>query len=171
MQVALFQWARLQECVRPALGLLHAIPNGGARPAIVGKDGRRFSVSAARMKAEGVKAGVPDVCLPVGRLVAGDWWLVTGGKAAPAAGGMNQRPAASGQRPASFTALYLELKAGKNHCSTEQWRWIYGLREAGAAAVVVRDEWTRARDLIWAFLDERSAEFERLYAHAMEGEG
>lgn len=36
---------------------LHAIPNGGYRD----------PVTAARMKAEGVKAGVPDVFLPVAR--------------------------------------------------------------------------------------------------------
>lgn len=41
------------ECLR----WLHAIPNGGARDA----------VTAARMKAEGVKAGVYDVFLPVPR--------------------------------------------------------------------------------------------------------
>lgn len=34
-----------------------AIPNGGARDA----------VTAGRLKAEGVKAGVPDVCCPVAR--------------------------------------------------------------------------------------------------------
>jgi hypothetical protein len=36
---------------------LHAIPNGGARD----------PVTAARMKAEGVKAGVPDLFLPIAR--------------------------------------------------------------------------------------------------------
>lgn len=56
-QVALMQWAALAECHRPMLGLLHAIPNGGQRhPAI-----------AAKLKREGVKRGVPDLCLPVAR--------------------------------------------------------------------------------------------------------
>jgi hypothetical protein len=64
MQVNLFRWAAAQECVLPRLKLLFAVPNGGARPAVM-KDGRRFSVAAARMKAEGVKRGVPDICLPV----------------------------------------------------------------------------------------------------------
>lgn len=40
-----------------ALRWLHAIPNGGARDPI----------TAARMKAEGVKRGVPDLFLPVAR--------------------------------------------------------------------------------------------------------
>lgn len=41
----------------PALRWLHAIPNGGYRD----------PVTAARMKAEGVKSGVADVFLPVAR--------------------------------------------------------------------------------------------------------
>lgn len=53
----MFEWAVYQECVWPELRLLHAIPNGG----------KRDKVTAARLKAEGVKPGVPDVCLPVPR--------------------------------------------------------------------------------------------------------
>jgi len=41
----------------PEAGLLFAIPNGGHR---------HISV-AAKLKAEGVRAGVPDLCLPVAR--------------------------------------------------------------------------------------------------------
>lgn len=41
----------------PDLELLHAIPNGG----------HRDKVTAAKLKAEGVKAGIPDVFLPVAR--------------------------------------------------------------------------------------------------------
>lgn len=52
-QVALFRWAALHEWHEPRLGLLYAIPNGGARhPAV-----------AAKLKAEGVKPGVPDIML------------------------------------------------------------------------------------------------------------
>lgn len=56
-QVALFDWARMQEGTRPELALLFAVPNGGKR------DAR----TAARLKREGVRAGVPDVWLPVPR--------------------------------------------------------------------------------------------------------
>lgn len=56
-QSALFQWARLQENQYPGLELLHAIPNGGHRHKSV----------AVKMQQEGVKAGVPDICLPVPR--------------------------------------------------------------------------------------------------------
>ncbi len=56
-QVALFRWADMQIGIIPELALLFAIPNGGDRhPAV-----------AAKMKAEGVKRGVPDICLPVAR--------------------------------------------------------------------------------------------------------
>lgn len=39
------------------LSLLYHIPNGGARS----------KGTAGRLKAEGVKSGVPDICLPVAR--------------------------------------------------------------------------------------------------------
>ncbi len=54
-QVALFEWAAWQVNlgVEP-LKWLFAIPNGGLRN----------KVTASKLKAEGVKAGVPDVMLP-----------------------------------------------------------------------------------------------------------
>ena len=56
-QQALFQWAAIAERQHPEIRLLHAIPNGG----------KRNKVTAAILKAEGVKSGVPDMCLPVAR--------------------------------------------------------------------------------------------------------
>lgn len=56
-QTCLFRWAALQSGAMPELQMLHAIPNGG----------KRSKAEAARMKAAGVKAGVPDMCLPVPR--------------------------------------------------------------------------------------------------------
>ena len=53
-QCALFAWADANVDRWPELALMFAIPNGGHRhPAV-----------AAQLKAEGVKAGVPDVFLP-----------------------------------------------------------------------------------------------------------
>ena len=57
LQKAFFQWAALQYRKYPDLSKMFAIPNGGARHIAV----------AAKLKAEGVKAGIPDVCLPVAR--------------------------------------------------------------------------------------------------------
>lgn len=54
-QKALMQWARLNQGRYPLLRLLFAIPNGG----------QRHKAVAAKLKAEGVKSGVPDLCLPV----------------------------------------------------------------------------------------------------------
>lgn len=56
-QRALFQWAGLAEQQYPELKLLHHIPNGG----------KRDVKTAANLKKEGVKAGVPDICLLVAR--------------------------------------------------------------------------------------------------------
>lgn len=53
-QVALFAWAALNVGKYPALAYMFAIPNGGLR------DVR----TAVNLKAEGVKAGVPDIFLP-----------------------------------------------------------------------------------------------------------
>ena len=52
-QATLFQWASLNEERIPALKNLFAIPNGG----------HRHKAVAAKMRAEGVKAGVPDAFL------------------------------------------------------------------------------------------------------------
>ena len=60
-QAAVFEWADLSAGRWPELRLLFHIPNGGLRN----------KVTAARMKVLGVKAGVPDLFLPVAR---GDWF-------------------------------------------------------------------------------------------------
>lgn len=59
-QVAVFVWAALNAPKYPELRMMFAIPNGGERNVIV----------AANLKAEGVRAHVPDICLPVAR---GNW--------------------------------------------------------------------------------------------------
>ena len=54
-QAALFCWAALNVNRFSQLRLMFAIPNGGLRD----------KVTASRMRAEGVKSGVPDIFLPV----------------------------------------------------------------------------------------------------------
>lgn len=56
-QVALMQWVRMAIAKHPELGLLYAIPNAA----------KRSPRLAAHMKAEGLRSGVPDLCLPVAR--------------------------------------------------------------------------------------------------------
>lgn len=53
IQTAIVQWAALHTRSEWRLSLLYAIPNGG----------KRNPVTARRLKDEGVKAGVPDLCL------------------------------------------------------------------------------------------------------------
>lgn len=53
-QATLFNWAKMQEKKYPELALMFHIPNGGLRS----------KTEAARFKRQGVKAGVPDICLP-----------------------------------------------------------------------------------------------------------
>ena len=54
-QQALFRWAELSLSKYPGLEMLYAIPNGGYRN----------KITAARLKREGVKAGVLDINLDV----------------------------------------------------------------------------------------------------------
>ena len=56
-QMMLMSWVTLMSSSRPELRLLFHIPNGGSR----------HKAEAGRFRAMGVKAGVPDLCLPVPR--------------------------------------------------------------------------------------------------------
>ncbi len=54
-QEALIAWCGWQQAKHPELKLLYHVPNGGSRNPL----------EAANLKRQGVKAGVPDLCLPV----------------------------------------------------------------------------------------------------------
>ena len=56
-QIALFHWAAFIRGTLPEVDLLYHIPNGGSR----------HKLEAANLKRQGVKAGVPNLCLPVAR--------------------------------------------------------------------------------------------------------
>lgn len=79
-QQLVFTVLGLNESRYPALRWIHAIPNGG----------QRHSAVAAKLKAEGVKAGISDICLPF--------------------------RSADGRYPGA----YIEMKAGKNKLTAEQ---------------------------------------------------
>jgi hypothetical protein len=88
-QQALFQWAKLNENIYPALKGMYHIPNAGKRSPVAGR----------KMVFEGLKKGVPDICLPY---------------------------AANG-----YSALYIELKVGKNKPTKAQNEYMEILRELG----------------------------------------
>ena len=54
-QQTLFRWAAMQSGKYPELALMFHIPN----------EGKRSWMTGGRMKAEGLKSGVPDIFLPV----------------------------------------------------------------------------------------------------------
>lgn len=56
-QAAVFEWAAWVAKRVPELALLYHVPNGGSRNV----------VEAVHLKQQGVKAGVPDIVLPVAR--------------------------------------------------------------------------------------------------------
>lgn len=54
----MISWCLWREHQAPALKNIYAIPNGG----------KRGKAAAGKMKAEGQRAGMPDLCLPVALL-------------------------------------------------------------------------------------------------------
>jgi hypothetical protein len=60
-QAAVVQWAALMASRYPALGMLFAVPNGA----------NKSPVARGMFRAEGLKRGVPDLILPVARVVNG----------------------------------------------------------------------------------------------------
>jgi len=95
-QVALFQWAEANEGTMPELRNLVAFPNGGYRP----------MATAAMLREEGVKAGLPDLAL----------FCQRGGKGA--------------------IFIELKRRDHSNHATDAQRDWIERLRAAGYMAVV-----------------------------------
>lgn len=117
-QAHLFQWAVWAEAEFPELKWMHHIPNGG----------KRSKSEAGRFRGMGVKAGVPDIFLPV-RMMRYDF-----GKGL------------------SYGGLYIELKRAEGgRVTKEQDAWILGLREQGYACEVCHG-WEAARAVIEAYL-------------------
>lgn len=65
VQAAFFELVHLEAKKQPELALCYAIPNGG----------NRAVHTAQRLRAEGVKPGVPDVHLPVPRGAYAGLWI------------------------------------------------------------------------------------------------
>lgn len=98
-QVAVMRWAKDMEVEWPELALLYAIPN------FAGRLGHATARHGARLKAEGRKRGVPDLCLPVPRGI---------------------------DHTSVYHGLYVELKRQRGGTvSPEQKQWHAALREQG----------------------------------------
>lgn len=125
MQSALFCWAALAD-VRlryPELAWMFAIPNGGSRNKIEG----------ARFKSGGVKAGVPDIMLPVKRHSYAGLFIELK------------------KDQAAYEAWRKLAEKGE----TEQKKWLDYLYHAGYSSVVCIG-WEQARDcIIWYMNGER----------------
>ncbi len=96
IQVAVFDVLRLNEAKYTSLKWIYAVPNGGSRhPAVAGK-----------LKAEGVKRGISDICIPF-----------------PSA------KFANAYEP--YFGAYIEMKAGKNKPTLEQKEFLEFAESAG----------------------------------------
>ncbi len=113
-QRALIEWAGYKSAEHPALAMLFHVPNGGHRRKRV----------AARMKALGTRAGVPDLCLPV----------------------MRERPGGG-----AYGCLWIEMKSSAGRLRKTQRQWRDALQKAGHAHAVCRS-WIEARDTLLAYL-------------------
>lgn len=94
-QVRVFDVLRFNEARCPELSFIYAIPNGG----------HRHPATAGKLKAEGVRKGVPDICIPI--------------------------PMRSGSRV--YCGAYIELKFGKNKLTFEQQQFLACMEKSGYA--------------------------------------
>jgi len=103
LQKAFFANNAIQQLGDPFLYLMHAIPNGGTRN----------KIEAGRLKAEGVKAGIPDVFWPVACKKITNQGFV------------------------EYHGLYIEFKTKKNTPSEDQRIMMLMLDEQGYKVVCV----------------------------------
>ena len=120
-QTALFMWIALNAQQYPKLTLAFAIPNGG----------QRHKATAAKLKATGVKKGVPDLLLPVARHGLHGLFIEL------------KRPASQGKR--------------KGATADEQDAWIAKLRGERYGACTCYG-WEQARDVLlqWIYTCEEN---------------
>jgi hypothetical protein len=113
-QTALFLWASIYQESIPGIEMMFAVPNGGYRLAKTAKD----------LKEEGVKAGVPDVWLPVCGIYEDKWVM----------------------------GLVIEMKYGRNNPTPEQVWWLDQLAKKGWRTVVCYSWRAAARAICEHFL-------------------
>jgi hypothetical protein len=132
-QKALFQWCALNIKQYPQLKWLYAVPNG-----FFSSSGQK-----AKMKAEGLKDGVPDICLP---------WPISK---------LKSKEVVKDERTYFniwYHGLYIELKIEKRRnqkdggCSKEQLEWLAYLEEVGYFVAVCYG-WQDAKNVIVRYLN------------------
>lgn len=119
-QTALFCWAAQHSLIIPELRLLFAIPNGGLRD----------KVTASRLKAEGVRSGVPDIFWPVAARMPSHVSIY-------------------------YHGLFIEMKAAKGRVSEAQTQWVKDLEGQGYACATVY-AYHFARDVILNYWEGKS---------------
>lgn len=103
-QRAFFAWLACMKKQYPQGQLAFAIPNGGLRD----------KITAAKLQAEGVKSGVPDVFLPVStRCITAESGI-----------------------PGTYHGLFIEFKKANGTISSAQHEWIGALTKQGYACAV-----------------------------------
>lgn len=120
-QVNLFSWLALKEERFPELACAYAIPNAAKRSAHQG----------AWMKAEGMKAGVPDVVLPVMRTV---WDPET----------QESRSGVLPRGGRNYGGLYIEMKSPDKYPRPNQREWADRLEAAGQKVIRRCTTWQEA---------------------------
>lgn len=116
-QSALFCWAKQNEHLYPQLKWLFAVPNG-----FYSDSGQK-----AKMKAEGLKDGVPDVLFPV----YSPWRIGS----------------------YRYNGLAIEMKVKKNKTNEKQDAWIDHFKAVNWFCTVCYS-WEEARDTILAYLKD-----------------
>lgn len=123
-QALLIEWCERSKGRFPELRLLFAIPNGGARPTKISAKGVRYSPEAQRLKQTGVKRGVPDLFLPVVK-------VLPSGELCP--------------------GVFIEMKTLIGVVAPEQRAWIVDLNAQGYLAVVCKG-WLAAVKVLETYL-------------------
>jgi len=121
-QAALIDWTNQPEIKErhPLLQWLYAVPNGGDRAMAV----------AVKMKAEGVKKGVPDLFLPV----------------------MQQLDKL--HKGSGYHGFYIEMKYGQGKLSPEQESFLEFVEIQGRFKVGIFYCWHDARDALIEYLED-----------------
>ena len=118
-QCAFFHWSAINAQIDPRLRLMFAVPNGGLRK----------KTTAARLKAEGARAGVPDIIFPV----------------------------AISPYHGLFIEMKLEKFRNRNNggCSDQQLQWMADLKKEGYFCEICYS-WLEAATLVCNYLQGKT---------------